>query len=99
MQVKLNQKELATVVENMERNGEDTRELRSFLERTQQSLPGFPISPAEYIESKMKMAHVTKGENLICCICKNQVDTLFDGVCEVCFRNWALSTMKRGRAL
>ena len=96
--VRFNRKELKSLIESVEANGGDAIQLRSLLDNSDQDeleLKGFEFSPDGYVETKRGQAKVAKGDNLPCCICKRQVVILLDGVCEECFRGWALSTVKK----
>jgi len=99
--IRFNRRELNSLIESIETSGGDATPLRNLLDNSDQDeleLKGFEFSPEGYIETKRGQSKVARGENLACCICKRQVDILLDGVCEVCFRDWALSTVKQERA-
>lgn len=100
--VRLNRKELEALIRSTEAGGGDATELRNFLSEmtgnpADSELKGFEFSPSQYVESKREHATVVKGDKLTCCICRKGFSILFDGVCNACFEEWALSTVKRQR--
>jgi len=55
-----------------------------------------PLGEEEYLEEKRAQSQVEHGTDLECMICHNKVDTLISGTCEVCWREWMLSTKTKG---
>lgn len=56
------------------------------------SVPATKPSDEEYLEEKRSQSPVEHGTDLECMICHHKFDHLISGTCEVCFREWMLST-------
>ena len=97
--LKLNLKETKRLIEQIESNGGDAANLKeAFIDITGKSTESIAsncqISDEEHIENLRKQSAVEKCVNLQCCICGAKVGCLTSGVCEDCFRAWALTTKK-----
>ncbi len=50
------------------------------------------IGDEEYLAEKRSQSYIEHGIDLECMICHGKFDQLLSGTCEVCFREWTLST-------
>ena len=98
MVLRFNKKELLKLIEVQEAAGTDATELRSLLAEVEQDEEHIVIDPQvndeEYLAEKRGQSQVEHGTDLECMICHQKFDQLLSGTCEVCFRNWVLSTRK-----
>lgn len=97
--VKLDKRDIPQIIENIEKNGGDASQLRAAIEDNTKK-PGLSNAPNEisddgYVETMMQKSPVQKGTDLECEACHAHVAVLYSGVCEVCFRPWALSTKRK----
>jgi hypothetical protein len=88
--MRLSVKEAEGLADRMEANGIDASTLRETIaEITKQPSPGLqPPVPNE------QQSPIQEGEGLTCQVCNKLAPVLISGVCEPCFRDWALSTRK-----
>jgi hypothetical protein len=56
------------------------------------SVPASNIGDEEYLAEKRSQSSIEHGTDLECMICHGKFDQLVSGTCEVCFREWMLST-------
>ena len=98
--LRLNKKELLKLIEVQEAAGTDATELRSLLAEVEQDeehiVIGSRPNDEEYIAEKRGQSQIEHGIGLECMICHDKFDHLLSGTCEVCFREWILSTRKNG---
>jgi len=97
--LKLNLKETKRLIEQIEADGGDAARLKeAFIDVTgkppESIASNGQIPDEEHIENLRKQSAVEKGKNLQCCICGAKVKCLTSGVCEDCFKTWALTTKK-----
>lgn len=101
--IRLEKRDLPTIIENIERNGGDASKLRALLNDA--SLNGASgkyslkaaigeVSDDELVEMIRKDSTVEEGEGLICSICPGTCSRLTNGVCDSCFQAWAISCKK-----
>ncbi len=60
------------------------------------SVPAGKLSDEEYLAEKRAQTEIEEGKDLECMICHDKFDHLISGTCEVCFREWMLSTKPKG---
>jgi len=97
--VKLSKNELVKLIEAQEAAGTDATELRSLLAEVEQgkhTVIGKTANEEEYLAEKRGQSQVERGTDLECMICHQKFDQLISGTCEGCFKEWMLSTKKRG---
>jgi hypothetical protein len=89
--------DLAEIIKNLEARGEDTTQLRALQEQMgrKQTRGDDTISDEEHIEILMRQSPVEDGDGLSCVVCGTICTKLYSGVCESCFRDWALTTKRR----
>ena len=106
--VRLSKKELIDLIESTEAAGCDAACLRGLLaeveekERIEKSARlGVPpkarpeeMTIEEHIETLRQQSTIEYGTDLECMICYDKFDHLLSGTCEVCFREWMLSTKR-----
>jgi hypothetical protein len=100
--MRLSVKEAEGLADRMEANGIDASTLRETIaEITKQPSPGLqPPVPNEqvsddvYVQTLREQSPIQEGEGLTCQVCNKLAPVLISGVCEPCFRDWALSTRK-----
>ena len=96
--LRLNLKEANELADEIERHGGNTDSLRAAISDVknpgnhQSSVPATKLSDEEYLAEKRGQAEVEHGTDLECMICHDKFDHLISGTCEVCFREWMLST-------
>lgn len=56
------------------------------------SVPANKPSDEEYLEQKRAETEIEHGTDLECAICHDKFEHLLSGTCEVCFREWMLSS-------
>ncbi|MBA7542905.1 hypothetical protein ES705_35230 [subsurface metagenome] len=109
-QVRLSKKELIDLIEETEAASCDTTCLRGLLaeveeEERRRKPPRREVPPRvepvemtieEYLVEKRAQSQVEHGTDLECMICHDRFDHLLSGACEVCWREWMLSTKPRG---
>lgn len=106
--VRLSKKELIDLIESTEAASCDAACLRGLLaeveeeERRRQPArrevplrvePG-EMTIEEYLAEKRAQSEIEYGTDLECMICHDKFDHLIAGTCEVCFREWMLSTKR-----
>lgn len=57
-----------------------------------QNVPAGNPTDEEYLAEKRDQVEIEHGTDLECMICHDKFDQLLSGTCEVCFREWMLST-------
>jgi len=88
-------KELADVIEGQ---GGSTDSLRAAIKdvdnpaNSHSSVPALKLSDEDYLAEKRGQSQVEHGTDLECMGCHEKFDHLISGTCEVCFREWMLST-------
>ena len=101
--LKLTVKDANKLADEIERNGGNVEELRDTIDDVNNSrnghssIPAGNVSDEEYLEEKRSQAEVEYGEDLECMICHDKFDHLIYGTCEVCFREWVLSTKPKAK--
>jgi len=100
--VHLSVPDVEVVIDNFHRAGnhKDADGLSALLNSVKPRLQGDTnldgmIDDGEYVAILMGKSPVEEGGGLTCAICNKPVPKLYSGVCDTCFRPWALST-KRG---
>ena len=88
MGIRLNREQMEQIARNLEANGGDATELKEYLEESSRKT-GIPT-----FESFLKQATITEGEDLICCLCQNMVNKLYNDTCYTCFQNWITRIIK-----
>ncbi|MBA7516361.1 hypothetical protein ES705_08409 [subsurface metagenome] len=98
--VTLSIQEVDAMIADIEARGGDAEELKKMRAEISNSKwlvkHAKPLGEEEYLEEKRAQSQVEHGTDLECMICHNKVDTLVSGTCEVCWREWMLSTKTRG---
>lgn len=101
--VRLTVDDVEIIIGNLERNGQDASELKAVLNSVHHKVNGKVegdlnldgvIDEDEYVMILMKKSPVEEGGGLICPLCNKPTPKLYSGVCEGCFRPWALSTKR-----
>lgn len=92
--VKLDKKYLPEIIDNIERNGGDASQLRAILKDSKKDLEPDDIPDEELVELVRKDSPVQVGDGLVCCLCHKETARVTSGVCDECFRPWALSGKK-----
>ena len=100
--VKLSIQELDAMITNIEARGGDAEELKKLRAQVadakwlKKAEAAKPLGEEEYLEEKRAQSQVEHGTDLECMICHDRFDHLLSGACEVCWREWMLSTKPRG---
>lgn len=96
MPVHLTKDDAEILILNIEKSGGDASALKHALRKTQdsQASKGAKISDEEYIQLLREQSPITTTQGLECVLCHGATEFLISGVCESCFRTWALSTKK-----
>jgi len=109
-QVRLSKKELIDLIEVTEAASCDATCLRGLLAEVEEGeklekaarlevppkvRPG-EMTIEEYLEERRAQSQVEHGTDLECMICHDRFDHLLSGACEVCWREWMLSTKPKG---
>jgi len=98
-EVRLNQKELDGLIEQIEAGESDATELKKLrgevAEEERTKKPAEHLSDEEFIAELRGQSTIEHGTDLECLVCHNKVDELVSGTCEACFRKWALTTKRR----
>ena len=102
--VRLSKKELIDLIQSTEAAGCDTNCLRVLLVEVEEeegrrkpARRGVPLeepTTEEHLETLRQQSTIEYGTDLECMICHDKFDHLISGTCEVCFRQWVLSTRK-----
>lgn len=98
---RLSIKEASDFADLLEYNGgnaDNIRDAIAELKNTGNSHNSLPVgseSDEAYLERMRNQSNTENGTDLECMICHYKFDHLISGTCEICFRNWVLST-KRG---
>jgi len=95
--MKLSVEEAKSLAGEIERNGGNAESLKTAIEDVnnhENSLKYkvFQISDDEYVALKRSQATIEHGTDLECMVCHDKFGHLVSGACEVCFREWMLST-------
>jgi len=97
--VRLSKKELIELIESTEAAGTDATDLKNLLAEVEQGKrlekPVNQATDEEHVEALRKQSTIEHGTDLECMICHDKFDHLVSGTCEVCFKEWMLSTKKR----
>ncbi len=88
---RIDKKELPLIIHNIESRGGDASELRAILESTPRRVTTGDISDDDLVELIREDSTVEEGEGLVCSICGGSNPRLTSGVCDPCFRQWAIS--------
>ena len=100
--------EVDKMIADIEASGGDAEELKKFRAQVADSKwlkkhakPAVPpeARPEEYLAEKRAETEIEHGTDLECMICHGKFDHLLSGTCEVCWREWMLSTMPKKRSL
>ncbi len=98
--VKLSIQELDAMITSIEARGGDAEELKKLRAQVADSKwlakQAKPLAEEEYLEEKRAQSQVEHGTDLECMICHDRFDHLLSGACEVCWREWMLSTKTKG---
>ena len=105
MPVRLSKKELIDLIESTEAASCDAACLRGLLAEVEEDewhrqpatrgVPPGEMTTEENIEALRQQSHIEHGKDLECMICHDKFDNLISGTCEVCFREWMLSTKSK----
>jgi len=96
--LKLSLKDANDLADEIERQGGNTDSLRAAIADVsnpgnhRSSIPATKPSDEEYLAEKRAETEIEHGTDLECMICQDKFDHLLSGTCEVCFREWMLST-------
>jgi len=96
--LKLSVKEANDLADEIERQGNNADGLRAAINDVNNpgngrtSIPATDIGDEEYLAEKRAQTEIEHGTDLECMICHDKFDHLISGTCEVCFREWVLST-------
>ncbi len=96
--LKLSVKEANDLADTIDQQGGNSDSLRAAIKDVnnpgnhRSSVPATDIGDEEYLEEKRGQAEIEEGTDLECMICREKFDHLVSGTCEVCFREWMLST-------
>ena len=100
--LKLTIKEATDLADEIERGGGNADSLRAAINDVKNpgngrlSIPASEIGDEEYLAEKRAQSQIEHGTDLECMICHDKFDHLLSGTCEVCFREWMLSTKPKG---
>ena len=98
--LRLSLKEATGLADLIEEKGGNADSLRSAISdvknpgNSRSSVPATDIGDEEYLAEKRAQTEIEHGTDLECMICHDKFDHLLSGACEVCFREWMLSTKK-----
>lgn len=96
--LKLSIKEAKDLADEIEHQGGDTDSLRAAIDDVsnpgnhRSSIPATKPSDEEYLVERRGQVEIEHGTDLECMMCHDKFDHLLSGTCEVCFREWMLST-------
>ena len=96
--LKLSVNEANDLADEIERTGGNADGLRAAINDVgnpgngQTSIPATTTIDEKWLEEKRSESPIERGVDLVCGICQDKFDHLISGTCEVCFRQWALST-------
>ena len=96
--LRLNVKDANNLADLIEEQGGNADSLRSAINNVKNpgngrsSVPDTNIGDEEYLAKKRSQSSIEHGTDLECMICHGKFDQLLSGTCEVCFREWILST-------
>jgi len=96
--LRLNTKEANDLADLIEEEGGNADTLRVAIrdvngtKNDHSSIPANKVDDEEYILWLRSQSTIEEGEDLECMICHDKFDHLLSGTCEVCFREWMLST-------
>ena len=100
--LKLTVKEANDLADEIEQGGGNADSLRAAIADVnnpgngRSSVPATDIGDEEYLAEKRGQVEIKHGTDLECMICHDKFDHLISGTCEVCFREWMLSTKPMG---
>ncbi|GAI60614.1 unnamed protein product [marine sediment metagenome] len=98
--VKLSIPELDAMITSIEARGGDAEELKKLRAQVADSKwlakHAKPLGEEEYLAERRAQSQVEHGTDLECMICHGRFDHLLSGACEVCWREWMLSTKPKG---
>ena len=96
--LRLSVKEANGLAEEIESNGGNADSLRAAANDVgnpgngHSSVPATEMSAEEYLAERRAQSEIEHGTDLECMICHDKFSQLISGTCEVCFREWMLST-------
>jgi len=96
--LKLSIKEANDLADEIDRNDGNSDGLRAAIDDVnnpgngRSSIPATNISDEEYLAEKRAQVEIEHGTDLECMMCHDKFDHLICDTCEVCFREWMLST-------
>ena len=96
--LRLNVKDANNLADLIEEQGGNADSLRSAINDVKNPgndrsfVPATNIGDEEYLVEKRSQSSIEHGTDLECMICHGKFDQLVSGTCEVCFREWMLST-------
>ena len=102
MVLKLSVKEANDLADKIERGGGNADSLRAAINdvnnpgNDRSSVPAADIGDEEFLAEMRAQSYVEHGTDLECMICHDKFNHLISGTCEVCFREWVLSTKPKG---
>lgn len=103
--LKLTIKEATDLADEIEHGGGNADSLRAAINDVENpgngrtSIPATGTTEEEYLAERRSKSTIKTGTDLECMICHDKFDHLLAGTCEVCWREWMLSTMPRERSL
>jgi len=96
--LKLTVKEADDLADEIERSGGNADSLRAAINDVNNpgngrfAISATDIGDEEYLAEKRDQSEIENGTGLKCMICHDKFDHLLSGTCEICFREWMLST-------
>jgi len=100
--LRLSVKEATNLINQIEEKGGNADSLRAAINdvnnprNSRSSVPATAIGDEEYLAQKRAQIEIEEGKDLECMMCHDKFDHLLSGTCEVCFREWMLSTKPKG---
>jgi hypothetical protein len=90
--------DLDVIINNLKGKGEDATQLEALRGSHNHRFldgGGDTIDDDEHVRLLIEQSPIEGGENLECQVCHAACSKLISGVCEPCFRAWALTTKKK----
>jgi len=101
--IHLSVKEANDLADEIEKNGGNADSIRAAVNDVanprngRTSIPATSTTEEEYLEDMRRKSAIETGTDLECMICHDKFDHLLSGTCEVCWREWMLGIMPKGR--
>jgi len=90
--------ELDVIINNLESKGEDAENLKALRNSHNHKSPNGGdnnIDDEEHVRLLMEQSPIQEGGDLRCQVCQAACTKLISGVCEPCFKGWALTTKRK----